>query len=106
VNYPLKNKRALECLADSASILADGSPKYPYLQDGGKQALKMQAALKMVLAFHDPAPWSFERCQEWRLLQNAAGRLDPDEAATTRVLCDTIREVLGLAEEKHERRLV
>lgn len=45
-------------------------------------------ALRLVLLFHDGGPWTEERSAEW-------ARITGGREATTRVLCDHVRSVLG-----------
>lgn len=51
---------------------------------------RMQTALEAVLLFYSPAPWDL--CKQNRWFQITGSR-----EATTRVLCDHIRQVLGAA---------
>lgn len=60
--------------------------------------LRMEAALKLVLLFHSPNPWTADKGLEWRRLQTAAGVKDAHSEATSKALCDVVREVLGVEE--------
>ena len=71
----------------------------PHAQRASQQSTKRLACLEMVLMFHNGEPWTPEKSREWNHLQAVAGREFPRDSATTKVLCDTIREVLGLQEE-------
>jgi hypothetical protein len=52
---------------------------------------RLVAALRLPLLFHSGAPWTEERRLEWRSLTGSY-------EATTKVMCDAIREALALAE--------
>jgi hypothetical protein len=91
MNYPEQNKRALATLEGYATHWQD----VPSACDAGKQAMKMQAALRLVLTFHSGEPWTPEWDRRWIDLQEQAGVLLPRAGATTKNLCDVIREVLG-----------
>lgn len=97
MNFPMQNKLQLKHLEEMAS---NDWANVPHAQQAAQQAMKMKAALELVLAFHSGEPWSHESVSKWLSLQRDAGVLHPSETATTRVLCDTIREVLGLKEER------
>lgn len=90
MNTPEENKRLLREITENAG----------YDNPAAKQALKMKAALEMVLMFHGLEDWDDTKRIAWERLQLEAGRQKPGDMATTRVLCDTIREVLGLQEER------
>lgn len=47
----------------------------------------VEEALRAVLLFHSPGSWGAEKSSEWY-------RLVHDERATTKVLCDVVREAL------------
>jgi hypothetical protein len=66
----------------------------PFAQEMAKHAVKMEAALRMVLMFYK-SNWDAELREKWKTLQASAGIEHPIEEATTRVMCDTIRDVLG-----------
>ena len=95
MNYPLQNLAALRSLYDYTTTDWDHVPS---AQAAGKQALKMEAALKLVLLFHSGKPWDSEAKNQWHNLSVDAGVEFP-KAATTRGLCDLIREVLGMQAE-------
>ena len=48
----------------------------------------MAKALKLVLLFHGAAPWTEELSKQWK-------ETTGEDDATTRVLCDHVRKVLG-----------
>ena len=100
MNVPVVNLRILKSIEEMAG--RDWAI-VPHAHDAAQQSMKMKAALEMVLAFHSGEPWTPERNVAWGNLQIDAGREFIDDSATTRVLCQTIREVLGLAEEFHQR---
>ena len=93
MNFPEENKRALKQLHDFASTDWDD---VKHANEAGKQAVKMETALKMVLEFHSGEAWTADRSNEWYNLQIQAGRSEAGYEATTKILCDTIREVLGM----------
>jgi hypothetical protein len=66
--------------------------------EAGKQGVRMEAALRLVLAFHSGEPWTRERQLDWHNLQVEAGVEHP-HPATTKGLCDVIRDVLGIEPE-------
>ncbi len=47
-----------------------------------------EQALCAVLIFHHGGPWTADKCREWTAITGV-------EEATTKVLCDHIRSVLG-----------
>ncbi len=96
MNFPTKSKRCLEILR---SFQEERFAATPFLQEAGQHSERMEAALRMVLAFHSAERWDIQRNLEWHNLQVQAGRGRVTDGATTKVLCDTIREVLGLQEE-------
>ncbi len=71
--------------------------EYPWNAEICMHACRMEAALRMVLSFHSGKRWEPGLANEWRCLQRDAGILPTyiDEAATTKVLCSVIRQVLG-----------
>ncbi len=60
----------------------------------GQMALRMKAALEMVLMFHDGAVWGADQTRRWKDLQSMIGK-NPSACCTTKVLCDSIHKVLG-----------
>lgn len=56
---------------------------------------QLRAALKLVLLYQSPGGWGVNQDKEWLDLQIQAGIETPVAQANTRVLCDTIRKVLG-----------
>lgn len=66
----------------------------PHAQSMAQHAVKMEAALRMVLMFYK-SHWDAELREKWKSLQKTAGIEHPIDEATTRVMCDTIRDVLG-----------
>jgi hypothetical protein len=97
MNHPELNKLQLKNLADMASTNWANVPHYAAVQ-----AIKMKAALEMVLLFHTAGRWTSELSLQWHNLQGEAGREFSSQAVTTKVICDTIQEVLGLQQEKME----
>ncbi len=95
-NSPAHNRLQLKHISEMAS---NDWANVPHAQQAAQQGLKMAAALKMVLEFHCCDPWTPDRDEKWRVLQERAGRFRPHLAVTTKELCDTIREVLGEQEE-------
>ena len=49
---------------------------------------KAHRALRATLMFHDASPWTDERRKDWH-------KMTGETEATTKVLCDLIRKVLG-----------
>lgn len=94
MNYPQRNLTDLRALRDLATW-----HDIPSTANAAQQALKMEAALRLVLLFHSPEPWTSSRQLAWTNAQVEAGVEFPRDEATTRVLCDTIRAVLGESEE-------
>jgi hypothetical protein len=100
MNLPEENRRILEAFRGLASHLGDDHPSF---QKISRFALKMEACLWMVLMFHGNGPWTEERAEEWKSLQIQAGIETPSEAGTTKILCDTIRDVLGINPSEKEK---
>lgn len=84
-----------ELLKDLHAAASGGWANIPLSKDQAKLACKMEAALKLVLIFHSASPWNSTKEIDWCNLQVDCGCEEPVREATTRVLCDTIREVLG-----------
>ena len=99
MNFPKKNLDDLKVLKEMAE---NDNPLVKITSDAAKQGMKMKAALEMVLSFHDPEAWTSERDHQWYDLQRAAGVENVKQGASTRTLCDTIREVLGLKMEEYK----
>lgn len=97
MNSTIENKRLIRALYDMAS---PNWEKVPSAQHPAQLALKMHAALEMTLQFHASSPWDEEMKMKWQLLQQYAGRETQAPECTTKSLCDTIREVLGIQEER------
>jgi hypothetical protein len=86
------NKLGLDHLREHAS------PDWASVADAneaGKQGLRMEAVLKLVLLYHSGEPWDDAKKGEWHNLQVEAGMQDVRDA-TTRGLCNVVREVLGI----------
>lgn len=90
-----ERKRALEWIKDYVGLHWEGSS----MRLARTLAMQMRAALEMVLLFHMVGPWLSEHTKQWMDLQKRAGIDAPDPSATTRVLCDVIRKVLGIVED-------
>lgn len=59
---------------------------------------KLENACKLTLMFHDGSEWTYDKRNEWTLRATdelGHGRCD----ATTKVLCDVIREALDFAKD-------
>ena len=93
MNHPATNRRALAELANYATQWRE----IPSAMEAGQLGLKMEAALQMTLLFKDYTTyWTDQHREQWIELQRKAGIDEPNPEATSRVLCDTIRAVLGV----------
>lgn len=90
-------KRALATLHEFAS---DDWSKVPSTQAAGMQAVRMETALRMVLLYFSGRPWDSVEAHLWANCQAKAGIENPREECSSRVLCDTIRSVLGASEQR------
>lgn len=90
--FPEIQKRQLKRMAEHAGPDWNAVPD---AQNVAKLGLQMEAALRMVLMFHGGDWYAAERA-EWLRLQEQIGVEFPQADATTRILCDTIRMVLGV----------
>ena len=92
MKYP-RNWTMKRCLQTLESF-ADDPIQSTDIREAGKQAMRMKAVLEMMLMFYTPGRWEYR--ERWQELQSNAGVESPEELATTKVLCDTIRNVLGI----------
>ena len=60
--------------------------------------LQMHEALEAVLLFHRPGHWNAAKRERWKNLTTNT-RWTKGREATTKVLCDLVREALGDADE-------
>lgn len=88
MNHPILNTEAMHRLRAMAQWTEND-----YSQKAGEQGVKMEAALRLVLLFYT-GDWTGEKRLEWHNLQVQAG-VQFTRDATTKGLCDVIRDVLG-----------
>jgi hypothetical protein len=87
-----EQKRALKRMKEYVS---PDWAQVPDAQMVGRQGLRMEAALRMVLLYHSGQVWDDKARLEWEILQSIAGMEERFEEATSRTLCYAIRHVLG-----------
>lgn len=93
MNFHLEIQRLLR---ETESVAGPDWDNVPHAQQiAAWQSLKMRAALRMVLLFYTAPYWSHDQRLEWFNLQVDAGLTDCTYEASTRVLCDAVRSVLG-----------
>lgn len=63
--------------------------------EAGRMAIRMKAALEMALLFHRGGAWTQADTIRWIALQNLIGVESTKGEASTKTLCNVLRDVLG-----------